>query len=33
MNRVIDSIEEWTESLQREYPGVRFDHKETHRLG
>jgi hypothetical protein len=33
MNRVIDSLEVWTELLQREYPGVRFDHTDNHPLG
>ena len=26
MNRVVRSLEEWTRRLEREYPGVRFEH-------
>ena len=33
MNRIIDSLEQWTELLQREYPGVRFDHTDNHPPG
>ncbi|UCH48742.1 MAG: hypothetical protein JSU95_02765 [Betaproteobacteria bacterium] len=33
MNRIIDSLEEWTELLQREYPRVRFDHTDGHPPG
>ncbi len=33
MNRVIDSLGQWTELLQREYPGVRFDHTDQHPPG
>ena len=33
MNRVIDSLEEWTELLQREYPSVQFDRTKSHPPG
>ena len=33
MNRVVDSLEEWTELLQREYPDVRFDRTDSHPPG
>ena len=33
MNRVIESLEEWTDLLKSEYPGVHFDHTDGHPPG
>ena len=33
MSHVTHSLEEWTELLQREYPGVRFQHTAGHSPG
>jgi hypothetical protein len=33
MSRVIHSLEAWAELLEREYPGVLFQHTESHPPG
>lgn len=33
MSRVIDSLQAWTEFLERHYPGVRFERTESHPPG
>lgn len=33
MSRVIQSLEEWTRMLEREYPGVRIQHSGGNRPG